>query len=83
LGTRKNLVKFLGITRQRLNGWLNDYKSMGYEYAIAIEHLTCGKIKAEDLLPQKAMILKNLGLTATFTSTQSSSPNKSFYSMEN
>ncbi|HEX4044867.1 MAG TPA: YdaS family helix-turn-helix protein [Gammaproteobacteria bacterium] len=60
LGSRGNLIRALNISRQRLNGWLNDGKSMGYEYAIALEYLTQGEVKAEQLLPQRAQTLKKL-----------------------
>ncbi|HEX4044699.1 MAG TPA: YdaS family helix-turn-helix protein [Gammaproteobacteria bacterium] len=63
LGSRRNLANLLGISPQRLNGWLNDEKSMGYEYAIAIEYLTHGQIKAEQLLPFEARLFKKLKIS--------------------
>ena len=39
---------------------------MGYEYAIAIEYLTDGKMKAEHLVPEKVKILRKLGIRIDF-----------------
>ncbi len=60
LGSRQEIIKMLGITRQRLNAWLNGNVAMGYEYALALEHLTCGQVTATELVPEKIHVLKKL-----------------------
>ena len=65
IGTRQDFIRLLDISRQRLNGWLNDRKKMNFEYAIAIEYLTFGQVKAETLAPKQAYFLKKLGIQLT------------------
>jgi DNA-binding transcriptional regulator YdaS (Cro superfamily) len=60
MGSRKKMIQLLNISPQRLNAWLNGSVDMGYEYAIAIEYLTYGKVKAKDLAPKKAKIVNKL-----------------------
>jgi len=66
VGTRRDFMRLLDISKQRLNGWLNEKKEMSFEYALAIEFITFGQIKAETLAPNKVSYLKKLGANIDF-----------------
>src|SRR5262249_3408618 len=42
------------------NAWLNNGVAMGHEYALALEHLTCGQVTVAELVPEKTHVLKKL-----------------------
>jgi DNA-binding transcriptional regulator YdaS (Cro superfamily) len=60
IGSRQKLAQLLGISPQRLNAWLNGSVDMGYEYAVALEHLTANQVTAADLTPNKAKIITKI-----------------------
>lgn len=61
IGSRQKMIKHLGISAQRLNAWLNGHIEMGYEYALALQYLTNGQIKAHQL-SKKAKLIQTLGI---------------------
>jgi DNA-binding transcriptional regulator YdaS (Cro superfamily) len=50
-GSQSGLARALGIDPNRVNNWVNRDKHIPYQYAVAIEILTRGKIKREELAP--------------------------------
>jgi DNA-binding transcriptional regulator YdaS (Cro superfamily) len=66
IGSRQKMIKHLGISAQRLNAWLNGHIDMGYEYALALQYLTNGQIKAYQLT-NKAKLIQNLGVKIDIT----------------
>lgn len=60
MGSRKEIIRLLGISAQRFDSWLNNGIGMSYEYALALEHLTFGQVTANELAPKKSQVLKNL-----------------------
>ncbi len=61
IGSRQKIIKELGISAQRLYAWLNGHIDMGYEYALALQYLTNGQIKAHQLT-KKAKLIQSLGI---------------------
>lgn len=66
IGSRQEVAKLLGISIKRLDRWLNGGICMGYEYAVALEHLTGGQVTAEELAPQKIKVLKKLKINLAY-----------------
>ncbi len=60
MGSRQKVIQELGITKQRLNSWLNNNVKITYEHAVMVEHLTCGQVKTSELVPEKVELLKKL-----------------------
>jgi DNA-binding transcriptional regulator YdaS (Cro superfamily) len=67
---RKKVIDKLKISTQRLNSWINEDIEMPYEYALMLEFLTCGEIKAEALSPKKAKRLKQIGIKVHVSKTE-------------
>jgi len=61
-GTNTEIAQKLGISVQRLDGWLNKRVAIPFEFALILESLTDGQVKAEDLSPEKMLPLKRLGI---------------------
>lgn len=53
IGSGQETAKLLEISPQRLNAWVNGNVSMRYEYAIILQHLTCGLVRAKNLVSKK------------------------------
>lgn len=50
-GGQEKLSKELGISRKRLNNWLNRDKKIPYHFAVLIEQITQGAVTAAKLAP--------------------------------
>ena len=61
-GTNTEIAQKLGVSVQRLDGWLNKRVVIPFEYALILECLTGSRVKAEDLSPGKMSSLKRLGI---------------------
>lgn len=49
--TQQALANAIGVSRKKLNNWLNYNVRIPYHHAIAIEIVTEGAVKAEELAP--------------------------------
>ena len=49
VGSKRELAQKVGVSPSAVTNWLQRTKRMKYDYALAIEEVTEGKVKASDL----------------------------------
>jgi len=65
-GSQAALARALKVRRCRINHWLNRDKDIPFEYAIAIEKLTRGKVSRYEFAPHVQQLIlscEKLGLS--------------------